>query len=143
MILATENQQLNVIREQAIRRLSIVDLDLNGFDINSDVDFVKIGYSATKNKVLFWLNMSLGDVVRSTKASPLIKLLGETLTDDNLKDFEADFRNDFEDTFSQEQIHLSHLKLEMDPKTKTWYLSMTVLDNITNSLIPINLEVIQ
>ncbi len=143
MILATENQQLNVIKDQAIRRLSVVDLDLNGFSVSSDNVFVKIGYNATKNKVLFWLNMSLGDVVRSTISSPLIGLLGKTLTEDNLSRYESDIRSGFEDAFTQENIFLSHLKLEMEPTTKTWFLSMTVLDNITDSLIPINLEVIQ
>lgn len=143
MILESENQQLNVIKDQAIRRLSVVDLNLNGYDVSSDVDFIKLGYHATKNKVLFWLNMSLGDVVRSAQASPLVQLLGKTLTEDNSQEYEDVIRDGFEDAFSAEDIHLSYLKLEMNPSTKTWYLEMTVLDNITDSLIPITLEVIQ
>ncbi len=143
MVLSSEKQQLNAIKDQAIRRLSVVDLDLNGFSVSSEENFVKIGYNATKNKVLFWLNLSLGDVVRSTQASPLVQMLGKSLTPENQSRFETDIRNAFEDNFSPENIHLSSLNIEPNPYERTWFMSMVVLDNITDSLIPITLEVSQ
>ncbi len=143
MILSSEKQQLNAIRAQAVRRLSVVDLDLNGFSVDTDIDFVKLGYNATKNKVLFWLNLSLGDVVRSTQASPLISMLGKTLTTENKNRFEEQIKDAFEDTFSSEDIYLAKITVEPNAYSRSWFLTMSIVDNITDSLIPINLEVIQ
>ena len=143
MILNSENQQLNVIKDQAVRRLSVIDLDLNGYNVSSSEDFVKLGYHATKNKVLFWLNCGLGDIVRSSVASPLIKLAGTPLSEDEIPTYENDITDAFNDQFSSESISLSFLKLEVNLSNRTWFLTMAIIDNLTDSHIPINLEIIQ
>ena len=142
MILNTEKQQLNKMRVQAIRRISLVDLNLSGNDVTTDEEFIKLGYQAIKNKVLFWLNSVLGDVVRSSQASPLIDMLGKRITDANRFTYETNFRISFEEAFSSDNIKLSQVNLEMDA-SKTLYINLLIKDNITDSLIPINLEVIQ
>ena len=142
MILNTEKQQLNKMRVQAIRRIYLVDLNLSGNDVTTDEEFIKLGYQAIKNKVLFWLNSVLGDVVRSSQASPLIDMLGKRITDANRFTYETNFRISFEEAFSSDNIKLSQVNLEMDA-SKTLYINLVIKDNITDSLIPINLEVIQ
>lgn len=143
MSLITENQQLNILRDQVIRQQRIVDFHLDGYSVSSDEDFVRVGYEATKNKVLFWLNASLGDVVRSTYASPLVYLLGKPFTEENRVDFEDRLRIEFAENFSDQQIQLSSLILSINTFSRAWVISMTILDNITNRLIPIYLEVTQ
>lgn len=143
MILNTEKQQLNIIEDQAVRRISVVDLDLNGNDIYSDDSFVKIGYPAVKNKVMFWLNSLIGDVVRSNYSSPLIGLIGKSLNEDNIEAYTEMIRSSFNDAFGSEDIQLSNIELTTDPTVKTWKISLTVIDNITDSLIPIDIEVVQ
>ena len=139
--LPTENQQLNAIRDQAIRRLSIIDLNINGNDVNSDEDFVKIGYSATKNKVLFWLKSSLGDVVRSEFSSPLIRLINKPLTDDNAREYTSFIRNEFDSVFNKDDIYLQNITLIPDKINKVWKLQLIVLDNVTDSSFDFNLEI--
>jgi len=141
-ILSDEKQQLNVIKTQAITRLSIVDLNLVGNDVSSDETFVKVGYGATKNKVLFWLNLNLGDVVRSTNSSPLMRLLGRGLNN-NADQLEDEIRDSFTENFSAENIFLADCKLIANKETRSWFLTMSIIDNVSDSLIPINMEITQ
>ena len=113
MILNTEKQQLNDINSQATRRLSVVDFNYNGYSILEKEDtFVKMGYHAVKNKILYWLNCLLGDIPRSTYSSPLIALLGKTVIDETI--IENLIRTSFEDSFSADRITLNDVKLKMN-----------------------------
>ncbi len=142
-MILSEQQQLNAIRNQAIVNISVVDLDLNGYDVSSAGDFIKIGYQATKNKVLFWLNLQPGDIVRSGDSSPLLQLIGQTLAAQDPSEVEDMLKEEFSDRFSSEYIFLERLSVVFDNVTKLWMIEMVVMDEVSDSLIPINLEVIQ
>lgn len=138
--LLAENQQLNSILSQASRERFYLDFHYLGNDITSDEEFVRVGFQAVKNKILFWLNLNSGDIIRSLETSPLLPLIGKRLSEENVIFYEKNIKKSFEKTFTD--ISLLQLKVVPNLAEKKWVITMVVLDTISSSVISLEVEVV-
>ena len=79
-----------------------VDLYYEGYDRNSNIAFEQYGKYAHINRVLLWLSTKPRDYVRSSFTGGILySLLGQLGNDTNLKSWENDIREKFNEEFFQ------------------------------------------
>lgn len=117
-----------------------VDLYYEGYDRNSNIAFEQYGKYAHINRVLLWLSTKPRDYVRSSFTGGILySLLGQLGNDTNLKSWENDIREKFNEEFSAD-LQLMYITLDLDKTRRILHISMIVRDLISNEVYPISTE---
>lgn len=118
-----------------------VDLNLKGFSLNGNEDFVLSGTEANINRVRFWLYSMPGDYVREPgRGGPLYATLGKPLTLENADAIDRDITLSFNSFFSGD-LTLLNTSVVPDAKSRRWKITLFVNDPVRREFFNIALGV--
>lgn len=117
-----------------------VDLYYEGYDRNKNIAFEQYGRYSHVNRVLLWLASKPHDFVRvSFTGGILYSLIGQLTSDSNLKEWENEIRDRFNEEFMND-LQLMYITLKIDKTRKILSVNLIVRDVISNEMYPITTE---
>lgn len=132
--------QSQTLQSQVKRDKQVVDLNYSGYDRNSNKSFERYEGSAHRNRLLLWLASHPYDYVREPlKGGIIYSLLSRSVNDINLKEWEQEIQERFNEEFSSD-LTLLYIKLSFNQITKGLLINMAVRDNLTKESVTLSTE---
>lgn len=131
--IVSELQTLNIDLQQGTV-VNAVDLSVDDPVVDTPNLFIKYGTDAIKNRVLFWLGLQKGDIIRNPSVGGvLLPLLGNIMLPERAPQIENSLKDAFNILFAT-QMQIIFVKAEPFVESKHWKITMIVKDIIRDEI---------